>query len=241
MTKIGIEQSSPITPTLPDRVLFRLGAVSSVLALVLGAVAMGFHGGTHPEDLPSVLPQYAANTHWELVHLVQFGADVLMLIAFLALYRSIVKGVGFTFARIGMAVALVAEAIYGANQAVDGVAIKFVAQEWVNASAIEKTQAFWVAAAVRHIEIGLSSVWTLTGGISLLFFGIAITSSRDYPKLLGWPGIMLAVLQMAYSFNLARNGFIGSPLAMAGLLFAPWTLWLAFCLWRKAGKNLPVS
>jgi len=85
MTKIGTEPSSPITPALPDRVLFRSGAISSVAALVLGAVAMSFHGGTHPEDLQSVLPQYAANTHWELVHLVQFGADVLTLIGFLAL------------------------------------------------------------------------------------------------------------------------------------------------------------
>lgn len=65
-----------------------------------------------PENLHAVLPQYAANKHWELVHLAQFVADILLLVAFLAVYRSIVRGVSAALARVGMAVALVAEAIY---------------------------------------------------------------------------------------------------------------------------------
>jgi hypothetical protein len=44
----------------------RTGAVSSVLALLLSSVAGYFHGGTHPADLQAVLPEYAANTHWEI-------------------------------------------------------------------------------------------------------------------------------------------------------------------------------
>jgi hypothetical protein len=242
MTDTEMAQPSFIPPmTLADRVLLRIGAISSVLGLVLSSVAAYFHGGTHPADLQAALPEYAANTHWELVHLVQFGSDVLMLIAFLALYRSILEGASVTFARIAMAVALVAEAIYGANQAVDGIAIKYVAQQWVTASIMEKPQALRIAEAVRHIEIGLSSIWTLTGGISLLFFGVAMTLGREYPKLLGWSGVILGLLQIALSFDLARHGFMGSPLAMVGLLIAPWTLWLAFSLWRKAAKTSPAS
>jgi hypothetical protein len=156
-----------------------------------------------------------------------------MLVGFLALYRSIRDGVGVTFARMGIAVAVVAEAIYGANQAVDGVAIKFVAQQWASCAIIEKPQAMRIAEAVRHIEIGLSSVWTLTQCISLLLFGLAIALGREYSRVLGWSGIFVAGLQISYSFELARNGFVMSPLAMAGLLFAPWSLWLAFSLWRK--------
>jgi hypothetical protein len=128
MTETKTLHAFSIPPrTLADRVLLRTGAVSSVLALLLSSVAGYFHGGTHPADLQAVLPEYAADTHWELVHLVQFGCDVLMLIAFLALYRSIQEGVSVMFARIAIAVALVAEAIYGANLAVDGIAIKYVA------------------------------------------------------------------------------------------------------------------
>ena len=45
------------------------------------------------------------------------------------------------------------------SQAVDGIAIKLVAEDWVNAPAAEKEVAFRVAEAVRHIEIGLIVVW----------------------------------------------------------------------------------
>jgi hypothetical protein len=221
----------------PERSLLRLGAISSVVGLVLSGVAGAFHGGMQPQNLQAVLPEYAANQHWELVHLAQFVADVLLLIGFLALYRAIKEGVSLTLARVGMAVALVAEAVYGVNQAVDGVAIKFVAQQWVNASIAEKPEALRIADAVRHIEIGLSSIWVLTCGISLLFFGLAIAFGRDFPKLLGWSAMVLGVLEVAYSLDLARNGFAASPLAMASLLIAPWTLFLAFSLWRIASRS----
>jgi hypothetical protein len=89
---------------------------------------------------------------------------------------------------------------------------------------MEKPQALRIAEAVRHIEIGLRSIWTLSSGISLLFFALAMAFSREYPKPLGWSGVILGLLQIALSFDLARHGFMGSPLAMAGLLIAPWTL-----------------
>ena len=227
----------PISPS--DSALLRIGSISSVLGLVVGGVTIYFHGGMQPENLQVVLPQYAANEHWELVHFVQFVADMLLLVGFVALYRSITAvttGVSAIFARLGIIVAVVAEAIYGANQAVDGVAIKFVAKQWVNASAAEKADALRVADAVRHIEIGLSSVWTLSGGIALLLFGLAIALGCTYPKALGWTAIVIGVLQIANSFNLAHHGFVVSPLGLAGLLIVPWTLALAACLWGKAER-----
>jgi len=102
--------------------------VSSVLGLVLSVVAGAFHGGGgQPNDLQATLPHYAVNNYWELVHLGQFVADVLILVAFVAVYRSLTEGISATLARLGIIVAVVAEAIYGVNQAVDGIAIKFVA------------------------------------------------------------------------------------------------------------------
>ena len=206
-----------------------------MLGLVLGIVFGAFHGGGgEPNNLQSTLPHYAANNYWELVHLGQFVADILLLVGFIALYRSITEGVSATLARLGIIVAVVAEGIYGVNQAVDGVAIKFVAQQWMSAPLPEKADALRVAEAVRHIEIGTSSLWTLTSGIVLLLFGLAIALGRAYPRPLGWAAIGLGAIEVGYSLDLARNGFAGSPLAMATLLIGPWTLALAFNLWRKA-------
>ena len=219
-----------------ERHLLRIGAVSSVLGLVLGIVAGAFHGGGgQPNNLQATLPLYAANNYWELIHLGQFVADILLLVAFIALYRSITEGVSATLARLGIIIAVVAEGIYGVNQAVDGVAIKFVAQQWVSAPLAEKADAFRIAEAVRHIEIGTSSLWTLTSGIVLLLFGLAMALGRAYPRLLGWAAIGLGATEVAYSFNLARHGFTMSALGMASMLMVPWTLFLAFNLWRKAG------
>jgi len=68
------------------------GAVSIVLGVLLGVGVAPFHGGTPPEDLQAVLPQVAANDYWVVVHLAQFVGDVLVLVGFVALYRSITQG-----------------------------------------------------------------------------------------------------------------------------------------------------
>jgi hypothetical protein len=229
-----------------DRALLRMGAVSMVLGVLLPIGVIPFHGGTPPEDLRAVLPQVAANDYWVVVHLAQFVGDVLLLVGFVALYRSIIRGAragaSGALARMGIVVAVVAEGVYAVNQAVDGIANKFVAQEWVSAAPAEKADAFRLANAVRHIEIGTSSLWLLSGGITLLFFGLAIALGRAYPRLLGWAAIAIGVGMFAGALNLAYNGFaFGSPLGIVGLtagfLLTIWTLILAIYLWRKAGDS----
>src|SRR3954467_6255328 len=229
--------SSPTTLARhPERALLRMGAASTILGMLLGIAAGVFHGGgPQPNDLQATLPEYAANTVWELVHLVQFVADISVLVGFFALYRSVAatrEGVSAAFARLGIIVAVAAEGIYGVNQAVD-IANKFTAQQWVRAPLADQANALRIAEAVRHIEIGASSVWTLASGIALLLFGLSISLSHEYPRVLGWATIVLGVLQVPTSIDLARNGFVGSPWSMAGLLLAPWTVILAVLLWRK--------
>lgn len=230
---------------LTDRALLRMGAVSIVLGTLISNVAGFFHGGgAHPEDLAATLPAYAANANWEVVHLAQFVGDALLLVGFLALYRSIIAGAGTgasaALARMGFVIAVVAEGVYAINQAVDGIANKFVAQQWVSAAPDEKAVAFSVADTVRHIEIGTSSLWVLNSGLALLFFGLAIALSRAYPRLLGWAAIAIGVGLFANALNVAYDGFaFSSPLGMVGLaasvLLTLWTLILAFFMWRKAG------
>lgn len=233
--------SSPTTLVRhPERALLRLGAASTVLGMLLGIAAGVFHGGgAQPNDLQATLPEYAANNVWELVHLVQFVADIFGLVGFFALYRSIAAtgaGMSAALARVGIIVAVAAEGIYGVNQAVD-IANKFTAQQWVSAPLADQANALRIAEAVRHIEIGTSSVWTLTSGIALLFFGLAIALGHEYPRPLGWAAIVLSVVQVAYSVELARNGFVLSPLSVASVLLAPWALIVAVLLWRKAERG----
>ena len=181
-----------------------------------------------------------------MVHLAQFVGDALLVVGFLALYRSIIAGASTgasaALARMGFVIAVVAEGVYAVNQSVDGIANKFVAQQWVSAAPDEKAVAFRVADAVRHIEIGTSSLWVLNTGLALLFFGLAIALGCAYPRHLGWAAIAIGVGLFANALNLAYNGFsFGSPLGMVGLaasfLLTLWILILAFFMWRKAGNS----
>ena len=110
-------------------------------------------------------------------HLGQFAGQFLGAIGLVALSRSIPTEPAAAFALLGFFTTLTSISIYAAVLGVDGVAMKFVADAWVNASDAEKGVTFRVAEAVRRIEIvpwaiNLSSVsgivvlvWALLAGI----------------------------------------------------------------------------
>lgn len=225
-----------------ERALLRIGAVSSVLGLAVLFVAEAFHGGHDPGNLRATLPVYAANSAWEVVHIGQFLGYLLLLFGFVALYRSLREGQGAALARLGVVAAVVAVAIYGANQGVDGVAIQFVADQWVEAPPAEKAETLRLANSVRHVEIGLTSFSQLTLGIALIVFGLAIALGRAYPRLLGWAGTALGALYLVVGVLVAHNGFTVVGLtASAGILLALWFLFLAVNLWRRAGAEVRPS
>ena len=222
-----------------ERGFFRIGAISIIVGTLIGLVAASFHGGSHPSDLEAALPEYAANKYWELVHLSQFLGDLLVLFGFIALYRSMTEAASASFARLGVVVVIVAEAVYACNQALDGIAIKFVAQAWVSAPLAEKADALRLADAVRHIEIGTSSLWVLNHAIALMLFSVAILLGQSYPRFLGWAGIVIAVGLIAGALDLALNGFaftgiLGFAGIVASSLSGLWILVIAFYLWRKS-------
>ena len=221
-----------------ERALLRIGAVSAALGVITLFVADAFHGGHDPADLEATLPEYAANANWEVVHIGQFLGYALILISLVALYRSITEGRGVALARLGYVVVLLATAVYAVNQAVDGVAIKFVADEWVSASAAEQANAFRIAQPVRHIEIGLSSYAELIMGAALFLYGLAIALSDVYPKLLGWAAVVVGIGWVVLGLLVAHNGFTQVDLTISvSVLLALWLLVLAVFLWRRAGKT----
>ncbi len=221
-----------------ERALLRIGAVSAALGVITLFVADAFHGGHDPADLEATLPEYAANANWEVVHIGQFLGYALILISLVALYRSITEGRGVALARLGYVTVVLATAVYAVNQAVDGVAIKFVADEWVSASAAEQANTFRIAQAVRHIEIGLSSYAELIMGAALFLYGLAIALSDVYPKLLGWAAVVVGIGWVVLGLLVAHSGFTQVDLTMLlSVLLALWLLVLAVFLWRKAGKT----
>ncbi len=222
-----------------ERSLLRIGAVSIILGVIIFSVSGAFHGGHQPDDLVATLPQYATNANWILVHLGQFLGLFLVVCGVVGLYRSITLGPGAALAQLGFVAAVVAISVYAANQAVDGIAIKFVAEEWVSAPPSEKEVAFRVAEAVRHIEIGLTSLTLLILGLAFILYGVAIELSRVYPRWLGWLTVVGGGLWVVVGIFFAYKGF--SPLTItisqaSGYFLLAWALALAVLMWRRASK-----
>ncbi len=221
---------------MAERTLLRIGAVSIFLGVIMFTVPNAFHGGHQPHDLVVTLPQYATNANWIVVHLSQFFGLLLVVGGLVGLYRSTI-GHGVVLAQLGLVTAVVGISVYAVNQAVDGVAIKFVAEEWVNAPAAEKDVAFRVAQAVRHIEIGLTSLTVLILGVAFILYGVAIELSRVYPRWLGWLTVVVGGLWGVVGIFFAYRGF--SPLAItislaSVIIFLIWALAVAVLMWRRA-------
>lgn len=224
---------------LPDRTLLRIGAVSAVLGVVVLIGGNAIHGGDDPANLAVSLPQYAANGNWVVAHILQFLGFLLILGGLVGLHRSIPAEPGVALARLGLATALVAVGVFGANQAVDGIAIKFVAEEWVNAPAEEKEVAFRLAEAVRHIEIGTSSFSALILGMSIVLYGLAIAVSDVYPRWFGWVGVSIGLAWGVSGVVIAYVGFSQHVLiGWLSMAVALWVLVIGVLMWRRTGATV---
>ena len=102
--------------------------------------------------------------------------------------------------------------------------------------------AFRIAEAVRHIEIGLTSLTVLILGVAFILYGVAIELSRVYPRWLGWLTVVGGGLWVVVSIFYAYWGF--SPLAItisqaSGIFLLVWALALAVLMWRRASTVSP--
>ncbi len=81
-------------------------------------------------------------------------------------------------AGIATAGAIVSLALAAALQAVDGIALKSMVDAWAAAPATEKERLFHAAFVVRQLEIGLASMLSLSLGLTMTLYGIALLGDR---------------------------------------------------------------
>ena len=215
----------------------RVGAALAVIGVVVTVVASRFHGGTDPADLQAVLPQYAANPNWKAAHLGQFVGFLFIVGSLIILLRYVKDNSHSVFALLGMVAAVVSAATFAANHAVDGVAIRYVAENWVNAPPDGKVFAMNLAQAVRHIEQGLSALVAFNLGVALLLCGAAILSTRVFPKWLGAAALPVGSVYLVAGISLYYFGFSQHVLSFwSSLLLLLWLFAASYALWREGGR-----
>jgi len=213
----------------------RPARTSSVL-LVSGAALAVVGGILHPhEELPNshaaVFGEYAHSTDWVWVHYLQFLSAALVVAGFLVLGRALQRlGVAPALVRVGDAAAAATVALIAVNMAVDGIALKRAVDAWAHALPEDKASRFAAAEAVRWLEWGVNSFFTILLGITLLAFAAALlTRARlgSRVRLGAVTGALAGGILVMNGLAVGAHGFepTALPLVASGLYIA-----MALCL-----------
>src|SRR3954447_989474 len=182
-----------------DRTSLRLSSTLLLVGQLLYIVVTQFHTGGDANAHPAIFAAYAGSGIWTAAHVGQFAAMAIVLAGLLALCFALdgQAGTASWAGRFGAAAAVAALAMYGALQAVDGVANKQADVAWVNAPDAEKAAFFASAEAVRWVEWGMRSYQDFVLGLALLLFAVAIAQTASIPRpiayLMGLSGLAYLV------------------------------------------------
>lgn len=216
----------------------KLGAVTAIAgAIILMAGTMLHPLGADPGDPVAAFTEYAANDLWIGSHLSQFLGVAMMFVGLVALNDSL-KGERFAcLAKLGVFVGVAALAITAVLQAVDGIALKLMVDDWVSASEGQKQSAFQATLAVRRIETGVASFMALLFGSALALFASAVAFSTIYPTWLGWLGIGGGIGTIAGGLLTMFSGFSTTAMNVAmpfNLILVVWMVVIGVLMWRRA-------
>jgi hypothetical protein len=206
-----------------------------VILLFAGTMLHPVHAD--PNDPVAAFAEYAADHYWVTSHLMQLaGVAAIVLGLILFANKLDVKG-DSGLVKIAVAGAVISAALAAALQAVDGVALKAMVDAWANAAPADKQSIFHAALAVRHIEMGLASMFCIAIGFTAVMFSAAIYTEERYPHWMAYLGTLGGIATAVAGVVIAYTGF--SELSMfinmpANMLLLAWMLILAVYHWRQS-------
>lgn len=221
-------------------------ARTTAALMVLGAAAQVPLGLLHPHhaqpnDSRAAFVEYAHSHDWVLVHLGQYVGALLVTIGLVALAVSQARraGIAGQLGRVAAITALVSTAVFAVQMAVDGVALKAAVDHWASAPPDQRAAAFDVAEAVRSLEKGLSALFHLNNGLTLLALGLAMLAGRG-SNILGWLGSLAGAGFLVEALLTARTGFspqAGTFALVPTLLLIAFLVGAARAMWRTTGHR----
>jgi hypothetical protein len=216
----------------------RIGAITALVGSALLAVGTLLHPSVQdPNNAPAAFAEYAAFGPWVAVHLMQLVGVVLIMASLVLLARRLIGGSADEWATLAAVGASATIAVYAALQAVDGIALRGLVSNWVSAPEPDKAAAFQAALAVRHVEIGLSSIGDLLGGLTILLCGLALLVDGRAPRWMGILALAGGAPMAIAGVVIAYTGFSDLELTtnmVADGLVMVWLVALAICALRRA-------
>src|ERR687897_1629455 len=234
-------------PSLEKWSIFRIGAVAGIVGSLLAMVGTLLPPATPSGDPEGVAQTIAQSENWVLIHLVIVVGLILMLGALVALSRSIEGGVPGALAQLGAVAAVAGVTVGVVLVIVDGVAAKHLADAWEAAPPEEAAAALRVVLAEEAIHFALASLFNiLFAGVTFILLGLAVASSGEYPRWLGWVVVVAGVGSVPVGLVQAYTGESIGFTRIATIIFPTIiTLWVAgmsVLMWRKvASRSVGIS
>jgi Domain of unknown function (DUF4386) len=222
---------------MTNRNSLRLSATLLLVGQLLYIVVTQFHADGPANNHPVVFAEYADSGIWTAVHLGQFVGMAILLTGLLALFFAldVQDGTARWAGRFGAASAVVALALYGALQAVDGVANKQADVAWVSAPDAEKAARFASAEAIRWIEWGMRSYQDFVLGLALLLFAAAVVRTAWVPRPIGYLMGLSGLTCLVQGWVVGSEGFSQTEsiaIVVTWVLSLAWMIWLVVIAWR---------
>lgn len=219
-----------------------------IAGAVIGLVANGMHPHSATGDRSVALRSVAESETWVAIHLGIIVAVLLVTGGLVGLAALLSEGAGRALARLGLTAGVTGCAVIMVSTAVDGFAMKPLAEEWVG-SAGEESALLAVAIAADHIDF---AIWTvgmfIYFGLAFVCIGLSMVVSRTFPAF-GWiaaasgSGSAFAALTQTVAMGesaLAEAVFLGSS-----MLITMWAFSVGVLMWRhvdhRAIGGRPVS
>ena len=232
---------------MADRSLLRLSATLVVIGELLFALVTAlFHPDGDANNHPVVFAEYASSASYTAVHFVQFVFMAVLLLGLLVLFfalnvRSGALGWVGRFAAVSVVVAL---ALYGVLQAVDGIALKHAVDAWANAPEAQKATRFASAETVRWLEWGANSYQIFMFALALILLATVIVGTARVPRAIGYLMGLAAIPNLVQSWVVGNEGFsvswLAGSLSTVGLpLMLAWSIWLLIVAWRMKEPDQP--
>jgi len=231
------------TPTRREqRGIFRIGAVAGIVGALLAMVGNLLHPATPIGDPEGVARTIAQSQRWVLVHLVIVVGLILMLGALIALSRSIEGGLAGALAQLGSVAAVAGVTVGVVLVIVDGVAAKHLADAWEAAPPDQAAAALRVVLAEEAINFALAALFNiLFAGVTFIVLGLAVASSGEYPRWLGWmvviAGVGSVLVGLVQAYTGESIGFTRIATIIFPTIITLWVVVMSVLLLRKAGRR----
>ena len=205
-------------------------------AQLLFIVVTLFHADGKAIDQRWVFAEYARSGSWKAVHLVQFAAVAILLAGLLALFfaANVPAGPARWASRLGAASTVVALAVYGVLQAVDGVGKKMVDAAWVSALDARSQRASPLPKPCAGSS-GVRSYQDFAQGLALLLLAAAVARTGRLPRPIAYLMGLSGLTYLVQGWVIGAEGFSGthSTLILVAYVFSlAWMIWLLIVAWR---------